>query len=202
MIGYVKGILAEKDEESATVDVNGIGIRILVGATFLCNMPSVGSQIKIYTYTYVKEDAFLLYGFRSKDELSLFKLLITVSGVGPKSGLGILSVLSADDLRFAIYAGDAKTIAKAPGIGKKTAERLVLELKGKINLTDNDGDTLLSQIETPSLEDSNRNRKDAIDALTALGYSSMEAAKAVKNVNPSEDMDVETILKQALKYLI
>lgn len=202
MIGYVSGKLAEIEEEYVIVDVNGIGIRVLLGAAFLCEMPAIGSQIKIYTYTYVKEDAFLLYGFRSKDELSLFKQLITVSGVGPKSGLGILSVLSADDLRFAIYAGDAKTIAKAPGIGKKTAERLVLELKGKVNLADNESDTLLEQIATISAEEPKRNRKDAIDALTALGYSSMEAAKAVKSVNPSDDMDVEDILKQALKFLL
>lgn len=202
MIGYVSGKLAEIEEEYVIVDVNGIGIRVLLGAAFLCEMPAIGSQIKIYTYTYVKEDAFLLYGFRSKDELSLFKQLITVSGVGPKSGLGILSVLSADDLRFAIYAGDAKTIAKAPGIGKKTAERLVLELKGKVNLADSESDTLLEQIATTSAEEPKRNRKDAIDALTALGYSSMEAAKAVKSVNPSDDMDVEDILKQALKFLL
>lgn len=202
MIGYVSGKLAEIEEEYVIVDVNGIGIRVLLGAAFLCEMPAIGSQIKIYTYTYVKEDAFLLYGFRSKDELSLFKQLITVSGVGPKSGLGILSVLSADDLRFAIYAGDAKTIAKAPGIGKKTAERLVLELKGKVNLADSESDILLEQIATTSAEEPKRNRKDAIDALTALGYSSMEAAKAVKSVNPSDDMDVEDILKQALKFLL
>lgn len=202
MIGYVSGKLAEIEEEYVIVDVNGIGIRVLLGAAFLCEMPAIGSQIKIYTYTYVKEDAFLLYGFRSKDELSLFKQLITVSGVGPKSGLGILSVLSADDLRFAIYAGDAKTIAKAPGIGKKTAERLVLELKGKVNLADSESDILLEQIATSSAEEPKRNRKDAIDALTALGYSSMEAAKAVKSVNPSDDMDVEDILKQALKFLL
>lgn len=202
MIGYVSGKLAEIEEEYVIVDVNGIGIRVLLGAAFLCEMPAIGSQIKIYTYTYVKEDAFLLYGFRSKDELSLFKQLITVSGVGPKSGLGILSVLSADDLRFAIYAGDAKTIAKAPGIGKKTAERLVLELKGKVNLADSESVTLLEQIATTFAEEPKRNRKDAIDALTALGYSSMEAAKAVKSVNPSDDMDVEDILKQALKFLL
>lgn len=203
MIGYVSGTLAEVEEEYIIIDVNGLGIRVLLGASFLCEMPAIGTNMKVYTYTYVKEDAFLLYGFRSKDELSLFKLLIGVSGVGPKSALGVLSVLSADDLRFAIYAGDAKTIAKAPGIGKKTAERLVLELKGKVSIEDNSSDSLLSEIASSDLEqEPRRNRKDAIEALVALGYSNMEAAKAVKSVNPTEDMEVEDILKQSLKYLM
>ena len=170
MIGYVKGILEEIEEDCVIVDV--------------------------------KEDAFQLYGFISKDELSLFKKLITVSGIGPKGAASILSAFSAEDLRYAIYAGDIKTISKAPGIGKKTAERLVLELKDKVEL-DYQADTLLGQLadETVGSTEPN-NRKDAIDALTALGYSSMDAAKAVKQADPNEDMDAEDILKAALKYLM
>ena len=202
MIGYVKGILSDIGPDNVTLDLNGLGIQIQLGAGFLCELPGIGSEIKIYTYTYVKEDAFLLYGFRSKDELTLFKQLISVSGVGPKAGLSLLSVLSADDLRFAIYAGDAKSIAKAPGIGKKTAERLVLELKDKVSLADNDADALLSEVALDSPDEPRRNRKDAIDALEALGYHGMEAAKAVKAVDPSDDMSVEDILKAALKYLL
>lgn len=202
MISYVKGILSDIEQDSVTLDLNGLGIRILLGAGFLCELPALGSEIKIYTYTYVKEDAFLLYGFRSKDELTLFKLLIGVSGVGPKAGLALLSVLSADDLRFAIYAGDVKSIAKAPGIGKKTAERLVLELKDKVSLADQDADALLTEIAADAPDEPRRNRKDAIDALEALGYRGMEAAKAVKAVNPAEDMSVEDILKAALKFLL
>lgn len=202
MIGYVNGILADVDEDSVTVDLNGLGVQIRVGAGFLCEISQIGTQIKIYTYTYVKEDAFMLYGFRTKDELDLFRKLISVSGIGPKGGLALLSVLSADDLRFAIYAGDAKTIAKAPGIGKKTAERLVLELKDKVIPEDNDSSALLSEIASSEMDEPRRSRKDAIDALTALGYNSMEAAKAVKSVNPPDDMAVEDILKAALKFLL
>ncbi len=202
MIGYVKGILEEIEEDCVIVDVNGLGIRILTGGTLASQMLAPGSEVKIYTYTYVKEDAFQLYGFISKDELSLFKKLITVSGIGPKGAASILSAFSAEDLRYAIYAGDIKTISKAPGIGKKTAERLVLELKDKVEL-DYQADTLLGQLadETVGSTEPN-NRKDAIDALTALGYSSMDAAKAVKQADPNADMDAEDILKAALKYLM
>ena len=202
MIGYVKGILEEIEEDCVIVDVNGLGIRILTGGALASQMLVLGSEVKIYTYTYVKEDAFQLYGFISKDELSLFKKLITVSGIGPKGAASILSAFSAEDLRYAIYAGDIKTISKAPGIGKKTAERLVLELKDKVEL-DYQADTLLGQLadETVGSTEPN-NRKDAIDALTALGYSSMDAAKAVKQADPNADMDAEDILKAALKYLM
>lgn len=202
MIGYVKGILEEIEEDCVIVDVNGLGIRILTGGALASQMLVPGSEVKIYTYTYVKEDAFQLYGFISKDELSLFKKLITVSGIGPKGAASILSAFSAEDLRYAIYAGDIKTISKAPGIGKKTAERLVLELKDKVEL-DYQADTLLGQLadETVGSIEPN-NRKDAIDALTALGYSSMDAAKAVKQADPNADMDAEDILKAALKYLM
>lgn len=204
MIGYVKGILEEAEETAVVLDVNGMGIRIYVSGVFLSQLPAKGTEIKIYTYTYVKEDAFMLYGFQSKDELELFKKLISVSGIGPKGGLSILSVLGADDLRFAIYSGDIKSIAKAPGIGRKTAERVVLELKDKVSIEDNSPDTLLQQIGDSSVETAGfaGKRKDAIDALTSLGYSSMDAAKAVKCVNPSEDMTVEEILKASLKFLL
>lgn len=202
MIGYVRGILEEIEEDCVIVDVNGLGIRILTGGALASQMLALGSEVKIYTYTYVKEDAFQLYGFISKDELSLFKKLITVSGIGPKGAASILSAFSAEDLRYAIYAGDIKTISKAPGIGKKTAERLVLELKDKVEL-DYQADTLLGQLADESVGSAEpNNRKDAIEALTALGYSSMDAAKAVKQADPNADMDVEDILKAALKYLM
>ena len=202
MIGYVKGILEEIEEDCVIVDVNGLGIRILTGGALASQMLTLGSEVKIYTYTYVKEDAFQLYGFISKDELSLFKKLITVSGIGPKGAASILSAFSAEDLRYAIYAGDIKTISKAPGIGKKTAERLVLELKDKVEL-DYQADTLLGQLADESVGSAEpNNRRDAIEALTALGYSNMDAAKAVKQADPNADMDVEDILKAALKYLM
>lgn len=205
MIGYVKGTLEEIEENAVVLDVGGMGIRIYLGASFLCELPSYGIEMKIYTYTNVKEDSFTLYGFRNKDELELFKKLISVSGIGPKGGLAILSVMSADDLRFAIYSADVKSIAKAPGIGKKTAERVVLELKDKVSLEDNSADNLLSQIgraQDNSMSEFAGKRKDAIDALTALGYNGTDAARAVKQVNPTDEMSVEEILKASLRYLL
>ena len=129
MIGYIKGILEDADEQCITLEHQGIGYRIFVPGTAFAGSISVGEEIKVYTYLHVKEDALQLYGFPSKDELKVFKLLLGVNGVGPKAGLGILSALSADELRFAVLADDVAALSKAPGIGKKTAQKLILELR-------------------------------------------------------------------------
>ncbi|MBR4760467.1 MAG: Holliday junction branch migration protein RuvA [Lachnospiraceae bacterium] len=202
MFGYIKGTLAEIDEGAVTIDVQGIGIQILVGASLIGALPVIGSQVKLYTYTYVKEDAFSLFGFGSKDELELFKKVITVSGIGPKGGLALLSQLDASELRFAIYSADIKTISSVNGIGKKMAERLILELKDKIALdmpSGAEGIQLLSQGEDSSLADSQR---DAVEALVALGYSATEASRAVRACKPEPDMNADEILKKALPFLL
>ena len=203
MFGYIKGTLAEIDEGSVTVDVNGIGIQILVGAALIGRMPVMGSEVKIYTYTYVKEDAFSLIGFGSKDELELFKKLITVSGIGPKGGLALLSTLDPSEIRFAIYSADTKTISKVPGIGKKTAERLILELKDKISLDMPSGAEGIELLK-PDMgqEDLMNNQKDAVEALVALGYSPTEAARAVRECRPDESMSADDILKSSLRFLL
>ena len=138
MIAYVNGILERIEEGLAVVDVGGIGMNVFISGSTMDRMPGIGEAVKLYTYTNVKEDSFTLFGFLSRDELSLFKMLITVSGIGPKGGLSILSVMTPDDLRFAIMAGDSASISKAPGIGKKTAERITLELRDKIKATEDD----------------------------------------------------------------
>ena len=134
MYSYIKGTLEEISEDQIVVENHGIGYNIRISARMLDVLPTRGEEIKIYTYLYVKEDAFSLFGFPSRDELEMFKLLINVSGIGPKGGLAVLSVLSANDLRYAIVAEDVKTISKAPGVGSKTAKRLIIELKDKIDL--------------------------------------------------------------------
>ena len=165
-------------------------------------LPTRGEEIKIYTYLYVKEDAFSLFGFPSRDELEMFKLLINVSGIGPKGGLAVLSVLSANDLRYAIVAEDVKTISKAPGVGSKTAKRLIIELKDKIDLEEviENG---FEQVEAsnPVSGSNNRIRKEAADALVALGYSATEASKVLSGIEITEDSDVERVLKAALKNM-
>ena len=134
MYAYFKGIIAQKEEDGLILEVNRIGYHIFMPGSMLDALPGVGQEAIIHTYTYVKEDAMQLYGFLSRDDLVLFKMLISVSGIGPKGGLAVLSTLSADDLRFAILSEDAKAIAKAPGIGAKTAQKVVIELKDKISL--------------------------------------------------------------------
>lgn len=203
MIAFIRGIVDEIFEDWVTLDVHGVGYRICISGDTAAALPAVGEEIKLYTYTYVREDAFLLYGFLTRDDLQIFKQLITVSGIGPKGGLAVLSVMSADDLRFAILSGDAKMIATAPGIGKKTAERVILDLRDKISLEDTMIHRQMSDqdAESGSAADENGIRTEAVEALTALGYSAQEALRAVKKVALTEDMDVEAALKAALKNL-
>lgn len=203
MIAYIKGILVDVTGEEAVVDVHDIGCRIWISGMTFQRLPGIGESVKLYTYTYVKEDAFQLYGFLAKDELELFKKLITVNGIGPKGALAILSVLSADELRFAILSGDSKAISKAPGVGAKTAQRVILDLKDKISIED----TFVSK-EAADYAQSlgaesgvHEARSEAVEALTALGYGSSEALRAVKQVELTTDMGTEAILKAALKFL-
>lgn len=200
MIAYLIGTVTDVSDDNIVVENNRIGfnVRVSNGYGF-----KIGEEIQIHTYTYVKEDAFQLFGFDTKDQLELFKRLITVSGIGPKGALAILSVMSAGDLRFAIYSQDASAIAKAPGIGKKTAERVILDLKDKVKLDEING-TFEPFFETSAVEagEFETARKDAVEALTALGYGAGEAAKAVSRVNVTEDMTAEELLKNALKYLL
>ncbi|MCI8988013.1 MAG: Holliday junction branch migration protein RuvA [Lachnospiraceae bacterium] len=203
MYAYLKGTLEEIAEDAVVVEVGNIGYNVRVSATTTQGLPGIGSEVKIYTYTLVREDAFTLYGFLTKDDLEIFKKLITVNGIGPKGGLAILSVMNADALRFAIMAGDAKSIAKAPGVGNKTAERVILDLRDKISLED----TLLGlgePVVTASAAGGgadNVMKREAIEALVALGYSASDATNAVKRVEVDENSTVEGILKAALKFM-
>lgn len=200
MYSYIKGTLEEIREDLIVVENNGIGYNIRVPSRLLDELPPRGGQVKIYTYLYVREDVFSLFGFASEDELNMFRQLITVSGIGPKGGLAILSVLSPNDIRFAVVSEDAKTIAKAPGVGAKTAKRLIIELKDKVNLEE--AMEHLAQDESGSSTVSGGLvRKEATEALVALGYSAAEAAKVLSGIDISADADVESVLKAALKQM-
>ena len=205
MIAYVNGILENIEDGLAVVDVGGIGMNVFISGSTMDRMPGIGESVKLYTYTSVKEDSFSLFGFLSRDELSLFKMLITVSGIGPKGGLSILSVMSPDDLRFAIMSGDSASISKAPGIGKKTAERITLELRDKIKVSEDDMLRPSSGVTADDLTgEASSARDEAVAALVSLGYNSSDAMKAVRKVikeNESAAEDTEKLLKLALKEM-
>ena len=201
MYAYIKGILAEITEDAIIVENQGIGYEIAVPGQVFDYLPSVGEEVKIYTYHYVREDAILLYGFLTKEDVRIFKMLIGVSGIGPKGALSILSVLSTDDLRFAILGDDAKAIAKAPGVGAKTAQRVIIELKDKLSLEDAFEQKLANQAQKAELNPAVGVKNEAILALTSLGYSQSEALKVLQGIEISPDDEVEDVLKMALKQM-
>ena len=198
MISYIRGELAAVQEQKAIVEAGGIGYGIYMSQQTLSMLPAVGEEVKIHTYLNVREDAMQLYGFLTGEDLQVFRLLIGVSGIGPKAGLNILSCLSPDELRFAVLAGDVKTISSAPGIGKKTAEKLILELKDKMSIED-----VLEQAAHGSEQSKEIEATDTgmQAALTALGYGSAESLRAVKKVSV-DCTSVEDLLREALKNLL
>ncbi len=204
MIAFVRGKLAMVTETTAVIDCGGIGYEVTMSAADLTGLPSAGTELTVYTYLNVSENSGIgLFGFLHQDSLSMFKLLITVSGIGPKGAQAILSGMSADALRFAILAEDVNTISKAPGIGKKTASKLVLELKDKISLED----TIQRRLDAgeatadEAYGTMSSAKEEAILALVALGYSKTEATKAVSQVPGEDSLTVDEILGQSLRFM-
>lgn len=208
MISYISGILADVMPDRIVVDQNGIGFEILVPGSITARMPLIGEKVKLYTYLYVREDAMILYGFFTRDDLEVFKLLIGVSGIGPKGALNILSVITPSDLRLAVALEDSKLIATAPGIGLKTAKKLIIELKDKLKEPETDivagaGDASGAAAGMIG-NDVGELQKEAIEALIALGYDRSESASAVRKASEGlseEEMDVEVLLRGALRNL-
>lgn len=200
MIAYISGALVSAGENYIVIDNHGMGYRIFVSGKFLEHIPAYGTQIKIYTHMYIREDELTLYGFHSEEELSVFRILIGISGVGPKVAMAILTALTIQELQLAVISEDAKTISKANGVGAKGASRIILELKDKLKMEDM-MDASYEQSIVQDTQDINAAR-DAILALVNLGYSSSEAALAVKKIGDTSQMDIEAILKAALKKLI
>lgn len=199
MYAYIKGEIADISEDNLVLECNNIGYNIRIPLSVAQRLPGIGASVKIYTYTSVREDAFNLFGFLSKDDLEIYKKLIAVNGIGPKGALSILSAMSADDLRCAIVSGDAKAIEKAPGVGNKSAERIILELKDKIGLRLSAEEGMPGAL--PDAQGNSAAVNEAIEALAALGYTPMEALKAVKRLEITQDMDSGAILKQALRVI-
>jgi Holliday junction DNA helicase RuvA len=196
MYEYIRGIFAGVNKDYIIIDNGGIGYKIFTSGTTLANMPSTNEEVLLYLQQIVREDFIGLYGFLTRDELNMFNLLLGVSGVGAKASLSLLSISSVTNLKYAILTGDEKTLTRAPGIGKKTAQRIILELKDKFKK---------DEFITEGLSDSdnievNRNLSEALEALMALGYSEKEAEKALKQV--SQEESIEGIIKNSLKYLL
>ena len=200
MISYIKGTLERRAESYIIIETGGIGYRIFISPATLAKLPQTGETAKVFTYFSVKEDGVSLYGFASAEEQEMFHKLLTVSGVGPKGALGFLSQLTPQEIILAIISEDVKTLSKAPGVGRKTAQRVILELKDKFKTEEalSMGEEVQGIVETSVGGDA---KFEAIDAMTALGYSRSEAAKAV-NAVAAEGMSTEDILKAALKKMI
>ena len=195
MISFVKGRLHSVLQDSVIIETGGFGVNVRVPGSVLGALPAAGSEVMIHTFMYVREDVINLFGFLSRDDLDVFRLILNVSGVGPKGALAILSVMSPDELRMAVASADIKRISAAPGIGKKTAERLVLELKDKVGIPailPEGGD---DDRQDPGVAD------EAVQALMALGISGSDAIRAVSTVKCKEDMTVEDMVKDALKNI-
>lgn len=224
MIAFLKGYVAAVYDGAAVIDVGGVGYEVRIAGETVQRLAAASrdEEVMVYTYTYLREDQIALYGFMSRDDLELFKLLITVSGIGPKGGLALLSVGTADDLRFAIMTGDVKMISRAPSVGKRTAERLILDLRDKVagmreaemlafaaggsgaGIEGSIGAGIGAAGASSGQDDA---AAEAVEALTALGYSRAEAAKAVRACKENaqkehkELADTESILKAALRFL-
>ena len=200
MIGFVNGEIEEMYEDRVLIDCGFIGYNIFVCGNVLESC-SIGQEIKLYTYLNVREDAMNLFGFLSKDELKVFKLLITVNGIGPKGALAILTIMSPNDLRYAIMTEDSKLISKAPGVGAKTAQKVILELKDKLDM-----DAVVNIIDDDIFKRNNDNVhneiiEEAVEALVSLGYTQKEITKIIKSCDITECKTTEDVIKLVLKNI-
>lgn len=202
MIAYIKGTAVYADQECIIVDNRGVGYEIRTSSA-TCSEVRMGEEVTLYTYLYVREDMIALYGFLSREELRIFRLLLGVSGIGPRVAVSVLSTLKVEDLYYAVISEDTKSIARTPGIGPKGAKRLIIELKDKMDLSDLGlGEEEEESISTRESAGEDSQIMDAMEALIALGYSNGEAYRAVHKVPGAKDMDTETLLKEALKKMM
>lgn len=198
MIAYIKGKLETKSSTYVIVDVNGIGYKIFMSGTAISEMPETGEIVKIHTYYYVREDNISLYGFNTQEELKMFELLLSVSGVGAKSAITMLSSIKPSSFALAVISNDVKSLTKIPGIGPKSAQRIILELKDKLKTEQAITET--DNIEIKNVLENNNQIDEAISALQVLGYNRREIEKAFERI-PNKESSVEELIKQALKIL-
>lgn len=201
MISFIKGELVDIDQDKVVVECNNMGFNIFVTSQFISKIGSTGKEVKLYTHMSVREDGITLFGFERKEELKAFKLLITVSGIGPKGALAVLSVMTVEELKLAIMANDAKAISKTPGIGAKTASKVILDLKDKFDVDEVFVNMNLTGDVTADSDEFSADN-DAVLALIALGYSKSEAVNGVrKALKNSENADADELIRLALKFM-
>lgn len=198
MYAYITGTIVEKNNEGIIIENNGIGYNIFMPKSKIDIIPDEGMEARIFTYTLVREDAFLLYGFAKREELNIFKKLISVSGIGPKGALSILSTLTVEELVIALANRDAAAISKAPGVGKKSAERLVIDLNDKVSKEEIE--VSIDGVDKPS-DDMTSAMNEAIEAMLALGFSAKISKEAVEDAAKRTNNDTSSILREALKYI-
>lgn len=196
MFYSITGTLVYSDLSSVAIDCNGVAFRCNVSMNTLQHMPQRNSKVTVYTYLNVRDDALDLFGFYSADELDMFKLITSVSGVGPKNALAILSEFEPDNLRIIIASGDAKSLTRASGVGTKLAQRIILELKDKVGSI---GGNVEAEIASVGAVSASKNAAEAVEALVSLGYSQSEASLAVGRLD--SQLSIEELIRLALKSM-
>lgn len=201
MISYIKGTLEAVKENYIVVECQNIGYQIFISGKFREKLPMLRQTIKVYTYMYIREDELSLYGFSSMEELEVFRILLGISGVGPKAAISVLTALTVQELYLAVVSEDVKTITKANGIGAKGAQRMILELKDKLK-TEDMLDAAYEESQASIVTSQGDVVGDVMQALVSLGYTNSEALKAIRKVEDSSEMNSEQLLKAALKKMI
>ena len=202
MFSYIRGTLADIDDNVVTVENNGIGYGMSASLNTIRQLPAIGSEVKLNTKLIPKEDSLTLYGFYDKEELKMFELLLCVSGIGPKGALAILGNMTVSDIQFAVAGGDAKAFAAAPGIGKKTAERIIIDLKDKVDIIGAFEAKITSDLSgTKKATPATSVKEEVLEALVALGYSPSNAARALDKMTITESTTTEQLLSDTLKQM-
>ena len=203
MINYIKGELIDIDDNIIIIETGGIGYGISSSMNTIRQLPAIGSEVKLNTKLIPKEDSVTLYGFYNKEELKMFELLLSVSGIGPKGALAILSSMTVSDIQFAVAGGDSKAFAAAPGVGKKTAERVIIDLKDKVDIIGAFEAKITSDLSNQAIKAAPTNtvKEEVLEALVALGYSPSNAARALDKMTITESTTTEQLLSDTLKQM-
>ena len=201
MFAYIRGTLSDIDENTIIVENNGVGYAISSSSNTIRQLPNIGAEVKLNTKLIPKEDSLTLYGFYDKEELKMFELLLSVSGIGPKGALAILSNMTVSDIQFAVAGSDAKAFAACPGVGKKTAERVIIDLKDKVDIIGAFEAKITSDLSGKKPANTSTVKEEVLEALVALGYSASNAARALDKMTITESTTTEQLLSDTLKQM-